>query len=266
MASEVIKREIRRLSEFKTIYRDLFNSNEYLEYEYVYSKLSASFPSKLEFKINFLFSLFQYRHYEKLFFELRKIMLDLRKKIDEHNKNIIAMDIKKFKDICGKVEGNYLDGNQIDSIVRKNKNQLVFAGAGSGKTTTIVGKVKYLLATGMYNPKDILLLSFTHASALEMRERIKVETGFDLDVFTFHKLSLDIIKKGTIGNLNVFDKDLYYIIRDFIVENMKKPQYFDKLIYFLSTLRFDLKDEFDFSSEDEYNEYLKTNKTQNIKQ
>lgn len=264
MASEVIKREIQRLSKLKTIYRDLFNANEYLEYEDVYSKLSPSFPSKLEFKINFLFSLFQYRRYEKLFFELRKIMLDLREKIDEHNKNIIAIDIKNFKDICGRVEGNYLDGNQIDSIVRKNKNQLVFAGAGSGKTTTIVGKVKYLLATGMYNPKDILLLSFTHASALEMRERIKVETGVGLDVFTFHKLSLDIIKKGTIGSLNVFDKDLYSVIKDFIVENMRNPQYFDKLIYFLSTLRFDVKDEFDFSSEDEYNEYLKTNKPKTL--
>ena len=103
---------------------------------------------------------------------------------------------KEFHNICGLVKNKELDDQQIDAIVRKNRNQLIIAGAGSGKTTTIVGKVKYLLLTGQCKPEDILLLSFTNASASEMKERVKYETNIALDVMTFHKLGLEIIKKS----------------------------------------------------------------------
>ena len=165
---------------------------------------------------------------------------------------------KEFHNICGLVEDKKLDDQQIDAIVRKNKNQLVIAGAGSGKTTTIVGKVKYLLLTKQYKPEDILLLSFTNASASEMKDRVKNETNIDLDVMTFHKLGLEIIKKGYNKNFKIFDKELYQVVKSLINKYIDQPDYFNKLIYFMSTARFNAKDEFDFSNENEYQEYLNT--------
>lgn len=42
------------------------------------------------------------------------------------------------------VEGYSLDRQQIESIENDSQNTLVVAGAGTGKTTTIIGKVKWI--------------------------------------------------------------------------------------------------------------------------
>lgn len=74
------------------------------------------------------------------------------------------------------------------------KNRLVIAGAGTGKTTTIVGLVKYLILFKKINPEDILLLSFTNASVNDLKKRVKAEVGHDMDVYTFHKVGVNVIK------------------------------------------------------------------------
>ena len=93
-------------------------------------------------------------------------------------------------------------------ILKEAHNHLVIAGAGTGKTTTIVGKIKYLLKIGKLKPEDILVLSFTNASAAEMSERINRETGYKIDASTFHKLGLNIIKKvtGVVPKISTFLK------------------------------------------------------------
>ena len=58
-------------------------------------------------------------------------------------------------------------------IVKNVHNHLVVAGA-AGKTTTIVGKIKYILL-GQYKAQDILVLSFTNKSTSEMGERISMK-------------------------------------------------------------------------------------------
>ena len=50
------------------------------------------------------------------------------------------------------VEGKMLDNQQMMCITKEVRNHLVLAGAGSGKTTTIVGYVKYLLKKGLCMP------------------------------------------------------------------------------------------------------------------
>ena len=66
----------------------------------------------------------------------------------------------KFNLLCGKVEGRILDNAQIKAIINEEENNLVIAGAGTGKTTTIVGKIKYLVNKGV-DPSNILVLSYT---------------------------------------------------------------------------------------------------------
>lgn len=48
------------------------------------------------------------------------------------------------------MENKTLDDEQISSIVSNSHNTLVIASAGSGKTTTIIGKIKYLILNIMY--------------------------------------------------------------------------------------------------------------------
>ena len=56
------------------------------------------------------------------------------------------------------VEGKVLDEQQMRCITKEVRNHLVLAGAGTGKTTTIVGYVKYLLKKKICTPDDILVL------------------------------------------------------------------------------------------------------------
>ena len=93
-----------------------------------------------------------------------------------------------------KIDGHVLDKNQEYIVFDKSKYLLVVAGAGSGKTLTILGKIKYLIDNGVL-PNEILCISFTRASSNNLKEKIKTCFNIDTPVYTFHKLALEILKK-----------------------------------------------------------------------
>ncbi|WP_241520107.1 UvrD-helicase domain-containing protein [Bifidobacterium catulorum] len=105
--------------------------------------------------------------------------------------------------VVGKVEGHPLSDEQLSAIAGAGNNTLVLAGAGTGKTTTICGYVSWLVKSGEAKPGEILVLSFTKASADEMSGRIRKETGEDIRACTFHSLGLRICKGSTAANITV---------------------------------------------------------------
>lgn len=114
--------------------------------------------------------------------------------VRQHNDKIIndlLATHKVFFDTCLKYP---LDGQQRRSIVSEEDNCLVVSSAGSGKTSSIVGKVKYLTEVKGIDPKRILLISYTNKAAAELTERIDTE---GLRGYTFHKLAIDMIGKAT---------------------------------------------------------------------
>ena len=90
--------------------------------------------------------------------------------------------IKELKD---------LDKYQFKAVTSKRKVNLVLAGAGCGKTFTIVKKIEYLINVLSVDPKSILCISFTNAAVDGLKEKINNK----VDVMTFHKLALKIIGK-----------------------------------------------------------------------
>ncbi len=65
-----------------------------------------------------------------------------------------------------------LNPQQLEVVAAGDGPVLVIAGAGSGKTRTIVYRVSWLLESGI-NPSEILLLTFTNKAAREMLHRVE---------------------------------------------------------------------------------------------
>ena len=107
------------------------------------------------------------------------------------------------------------DKYQKKVVKSKAKNLLVLAGAGSGKTFTIVAKIKYLIEKGI-RPEEILCISFTKASSKSLEEKIKKE-NINLKVKTFHSLGYGIIKKYK--NVKLTEDTL---LRNIINKNIEK--------------------------------------------
>ena len=138
--------------------------------------------------------------------------------------------VSKFNLLCGEVEGRILDKAQIKAIINENENNLVIAGAGTGKTTTIVGKIKYLVNNGV-DSSNILVLSFTNKSASEMKERIEKEIGKRVDACTFHKLGL-LIVKSVKENINIYSEGLTGFIVSTLNKLVNDYEYLSKLVNF----------------------------------
>ncbi len=179
--------------------------------------------------------------------------------IQQHNNEVANSRIDKAYELIGEVEGRKLDRQQMACIVKEAHNHLVIAGAGTGKTTTVVGKIKYLLKSGKCRPEDILVLSFTNDSAQEMRDRICAETGVDIDASTFHKLGLNIISEVEGIRPKITQLNLKSFVKEKLQSLMQSPKYLNLLSTYLLFHRVAAKSEFEFQTEEEYKEYLSMN-------
>ena len=110
------------------------------------------------------------------------------------NQNYVIAQKEKLKEYFDDIEGKKLDDQQRTALITDEYSNLIIAGAGSGKTLTILGKVKYLIEQKNVQPENILLLSFTKKTVDELNERLK-KIGLDARATTFHKLGYDTLKK-----------------------------------------------------------------------
>ena len=111
--------------------------------------------------------------------------------INENNELYLS---KTSKDtIFGNINGCSLDEEQRKSVLTDEQSVLVVAGAGSGKTLTICGKVNHLIKNEGVDPEDILLLSYSKKSAEDLNAKVS-KINDKLNVGTFHKIGLDILK------------------------------------------------------------------------
>ncbi len=88
---------------------------------------------------------------------------------------------------------------QAECIENIDGKYLVLAGPGTGKTFTLIKRIKNMIEKGI-NPEKILCLTFTDAAAIEMKSRIekelnKSETG--VNIYTYHGFCCDIIENNT---------------------------------------------------------------------
>ncbi len=91
-----------------------------------------------------------------------------------------------------------LNEEQYKAATSSYAQNLIIASAGTGKTSTIVGRIGYLLSQNI-EPSEILLLTFTNKAAAEMVARVAEYFGNavagKIDAGTFHAVSYRWLKK-----------------------------------------------------------------------
>ena len=102
------------------------------------------------------------------------------------------------------------DKYQLDAI-KSNKNTLLIAGAGAGKTFTIIEKIKYLINEKNIKPCEILVISFTNKSVNDLKRKI----DYKIDIMTFHKLAISILDKKHTQYSLVSDNYLEYVTDEY---------------------------------------------------
>lgn len=83
-----------------------------------------------------------------------------------------------------------LDNEQRQAATALHGPVRILAGAGTGKTRAITHRIAYGVATGVYNPYNVLAVTFTARAAAEMRSRLRDLGAHGVQARTFHAAAL----------------------------------------------------------------------------
>lgn len=175
--------------------------------------------------------------------------------VNIHNEEYIQTHLND--EVFNFVNEKSLNNEQRRSILCDEKASLTIAGAGSGKTLTICGKVKYLLEHNKVNPKDILLLSYSKRSSMDLKEKVRrINDG--LTVKTFHALGFEIFK--IVQNIKPTVEEQYDAIIEayFRDELQKQPHMMAKVLQFFSLYLVENKNSKKYETQGELYADLKT--------
>ena len=171
-----------------------------------------------------------------------KIINDKNKLLRKHNRKYVDNKLIKYKsyfdNMFSDINKNIiLDKSQREAIICDEDNLLVLSGAGSGKTTTISAKVKYLIDVKNIKPDKICVITFTKKAKEELDYKINKIFNSNVDIYTFHSLGLKIIKYYYKNkDIDIIDeKGQYKIICDYIKNNLFKDK--DKFSLFFEAFK-----------------------------
>jgi DNA helicase IV len=158
-----------------------------------------------------------------------------------------------------------LTTEQQEAILRDEDNTLVVAGAGTGKTSAVAGKVGYLLRTDAARPEQILLLSFTRKAATEMAERLATVLGPDVasavQTSTFHGLGVEIVAQAagfrpSVSRLAEDPVALRRAITGYLQALFEDPASRQEMLEFFAYFRFPYRSPFEFETAHEHHQYV----------
>ena len=190
--------------------------------------------------------------------------------IKDLNNKFIDNELIKFKTLFDKIEDNPLSIQQRKSIVTDEDSTLVVAGAGTGKTSTVVGKVSYLIKKNEIDSKEILVLAYGKDAAVEVKERVKDKVKLDVTSKTFHSLGRAIVQEFDAAKNKLSDAAaskfvLHNLIADILRVMIKDERCRKLIINFISYHRYPAKYLDQFNSETNYFEYLRKHEPETLK-
>lgn len=116
--------------------------------------------------------------------------------LTERNEQWMENELENWQVLFSQIESSPLNLSQKRAVLLNDNNNLVLAGAGSGKTSVLTARVAYLLQSHIARPEEILMLAFGRDAADEMKQRLNDKVGLSAEsvkVNTFHQLGLQIL-------------------------------------------------------------------------
>lgn len=101
---------------------------------------------------------------------------------------------------------------QLEVINELDKNILLLASAGTGKTNTLSYRIEKIIKEGRAKSDEILCITFTNKACKEMRERIEkdIKDSSKITIKTFHSFCFDIIKEEAKRNTDIYTDFIVY--------------------------------------------------------
>lgn len=165
----------------------------------------------------------------------------------ENNRQFIRRELECNREFFDTVLKYPLDAQQREAIVSLEDNVLVISSAGSGKTMTTVGKVRYLVDKQGVDPSKILMITFTRKAAESLSERLGEKS---LRCVTFHRLALDIIAEVTGRKPTIADAALPALVYHDLMDN--NAAFKSAISDYILNSRYRMPDQFEYSSREEY--------------
>ena len=163
-----------------------------------------------------------------------------------HNDEFVHSELEKQNTFFDKILDYPLDSQQRESIVKLEDNCLVISSAGSGKTSTMIGKLMYLVQQRKIQPQRILTITYTHKAAEELTQRLM---GTGLSCMTFHKLAMTIVAKVEGCMPSIADNSLFVNV---FYNKMKKTEFRHAILNYLTDYKSLVKSEHEYNSSIEY--------------
>lgn len=124
--------------------------------------------------------------------------------------------------------------SQLEAINHKNGPCLVLAVPGAGKTTIIINRILNLIEEEKVSPSEILALTFSRASANDMRKRLKQFSKYTTfkNIRTIHSLCFEIVatyNKSKNNPFNMIEDDRFKAFRYKAINDTYKDIYFSNI-------------------------------------
>lgn len=123
---------------------------------------------------------------------------DIEHQVDERNEAWLQNERLNWEVLFSQIESSPLNISQQHAVLLNNDNNLILAGAGSGKTSVLITRIAYLLQSHLAQAEAMLMLAFGKEAVSEIEQRLQDRIGSGANavmVNTFHQLGLYIINK-----------------------------------------------------------------------
>jgi DNA helicase-4 len=188
----------------------------------------------------------------------------------DYNKQFVLKQLAEFKDFFDYVESQPLTQNQREACVKNEQYNLVLAGAGTGKTSTMIGRAGYLIKSAIATPSQVLMLAFGNDAAKEMSERITSKLNIEgFTVKTFHSLGKQIITEveGVVPAINKMAEDdrlkTQFIDQQF-QHLIQQTGYKSLVVQYFLRFAYPYKNPFNFKSLGAYRKYIRDNEIRTL--